>query len=150
MGVPNTHKVHCVQAVGQDKVKVTDTSSEMKTSFRLCRVRNDTTAPMDTSTSEQNLPVDNNTEQQEAMNLMVRHWVIVNYEGEEFPGEVTSIEDSDVEVSVMHRNANVWKWPRPEDKILYSRDKVVHQLLQAIEDNLCSNIFSPFMNVCLD
>ena len=57
---------------------------------------------------------------------MIGEWVIVNYEGEEFPGEVTCIEDSDVEVNVMHRSANAWKWPRPEDKIFYSRDKIVN------------------------
>ena len=49
----------------------------------------------------------------------------MKYEDEEFPGEVTCIEDTDVEVNVMHRSANVWKWPRPEDKIFYSRTQVV-------------------------
>ena len=47
----------------------------------------------------------------------------MKYEGEELPGEVTCIEDSDVDV--MHRSANAWKWPRPEDKIFYSRNKIV-------------------------
>ena len=50
----------------------------------------------------------------------------MKYKGEEFPGEVTCIEDSDVEVNVMHRSANSWKWPRPKDKIFYSRNKIVH------------------------
>ena len=48
----------------------------------------------------------------------------MKYEGEVFPGEVTCIEDSDVEVKVMHTRANAWKWPRPEDKIFYSRNKI--------------------------
>ena len=52
-------------------------------------------------------------------------WVIVKYEGEEFPGEVTCIEDSDVEVNIMHRSANYWKWPKHENKIFYSRNKIV-------------------------
>ena len=38
MGVPNTHKVHCVQAVGLENVKVADVSNEMETSFRMCRI----------------------------------------------------------------------------------------------------------------
>ena len=35
-------------------------------------------------------------------NLTIGLWVIVKYADEEYPGEVTSIEDSDMEVSVMH------------------------------------------------
>ena len=49
----------------------------------------------------------------------------MKYDGEEFPGDVTCIEDSDVEVNVMHKSANSWKWLRPEDKIFYSRNKIV-------------------------
>ena len=60
-----------------------------------------------------------------ALNLTIGLWVIVKYEGEEFPGEVTCMEDSDVEANVMHRSANSWKWPRPEDKIFYSRNEIV-------------------------
>ena len=39
MAVPQTHKVHCIQAFGADLVKVTDTSSEMDTGFNTCRIR---------------------------------------------------------------------------------------------------------------
>ena len=74
--------------------------------------------PAATSTSKHDIPV-------EALNLSIGQWVLVSYEGNEFPGEVTSMDDSDIEVNVMHRSANAWKWPRPEDKIFYSRDKVV-------------------------
>ena len=35
LAVPGTHKVHCIQASGSDKVKVADISSEIGTSFRL-------------------------------------------------------------------------------------------------------------------
>ena len=66
-----------------------------------------------------------------ALNLTTGLWVVVKYAGEEFPGEVTCIEDSDVEVNVMHRSANTWKWPRPEDKIFYSRNNVV-RVMQAM------------------
>ena len=33
--------------------------------------------------------------------------------------------DIHVEVNIMHRSANSWKWPKPEDKIFYSRNKIV-------------------------
>ena len=48
---------YSVQVAGQDKVEVADTSSEMEIFFRLCCIHNDTTAPMDNSISEQNIPV---------------------------------------------------------------------------------------------
>ena len=35
LAVPGTHKVHCIQASGSDKVKVADIFSEMDTGFRL-------------------------------------------------------------------------------------------------------------------
>ena len=44
---------------------------------------------------------------------------------EEYPGEVTSIEDSDIDVSVMHKSVNAWKWPRSEDKIFYPATQIV-------------------------
>ena len=40
-------------------------------------------------------------------------------------GEVTSIEDSDIKVSVMHKNVNAWKWSRPEDEMLYPATQIV-------------------------
>ena len=131
MGVPNTHKVHCVQAVGLENVKVADVSNEMETSFRMCHIRNDNTTlvatpaatPAATSTSKHDIPV-------EALNLSIGQWVLVSYEGNEFPGEVTSMDDSDIEVNVIHRSANAWKWPRPEDKnyiLLKGQSSTCHQ-----------------------
>ena len=38
---------------------------------------------------------------------------------------MTSIEDSDIEVSVMHESVNAWKWPRPEHKIFYPATQIV-------------------------
>ena len=60
-----------------------------------------------------------------ALKFTVGQWVVVKYEVEDFPGEVTRIENSDVEVNVMHRSANAWKWPKLQDKIYYSRDKIM-------------------------
>ena len=71
-------------------------------------------------TAPQDSPVGN--EAQTTLNLSTGQWVVVNYDGEKFPGEVTCIDDSDVEVNVMYRSAYAWKRPRPEDKIFYSRN----------------------------
>ena len=58
-------------------------------------------------------------------NLTIGLWVIIKYADEEYPGEVISIEDSDIEVSVMHKSVNAWKWPRPKDKIFYPATQIV-------------------------
>ena len=49
----------------------------------------------------------------------------MKYDGEELPGEVTGIEKSDLQVNVMHRSANAWKWPRSEDKIFYPSNNIL-------------------------
>lgn len=117
MAVPQTHKVHCIQALGADKVKVADISSEIEKCSRVCQIHSP-------SMTEQNSPIED--EAQPTLNLSIRQWVAVKYDGEKFPGEVTCIDNSDIEVSVMHRSANAWKWPRAEDKIFYSRNEIVH------------------------
>ena len=123
MAVPQTLRVHCIQAFGANEVKVADISSEIEESFRVCRIRNSSITPLTNSMTEQDSPIEDVT--QPALNLSIGVWVVVKYDDEEFPGEVTCIEDSDIEVNVMHRSANAWKWPRPEDKIFYSRDQIV-------------------------
>ena len=35
MAVPQTHRVHCIQASGADEVKVADTSNEIEKCFRV-------------------------------------------------------------------------------------------------------------------
>ena len=123
MAVPQTHRVHCIQAIGADEVKVADASNEIEERFRACRIRN-TTSP-DNSTTEQEPPIEDHSESQPPALDLTGLWVIVKYDSQEFPGEVTRIEELDVEVNVMHRSANAWKWPRPEDKIFYSRNNIV-------------------------
>ena len=105
-----------------------DTSSEIEKCFRVCRIRSTHVIPPSTSTTEGDSSVADNTQpdpQQPILNLRVGQWVVVKYEEEEFPGEVTRIENSDVEVNVMQRSANAWKWPRSEDKIFYSTSNIV-------------------------
>ena len=113
MAVPRTHRVHCVQASGVDEVKVADTSNEIEKCFRVCRICNTNVTPPTNSTTEQDFPIENDAQPQlPVLNLTIGLWVIVKYEGEEFPGVVvTCIDDSDIEVNIMHRSANTWKRP---------------------------------------
>jgi len=61
-----------------------------------------------------------NKEAQE-LSLTVRLWVVVKYD--EFPREITSIDD--IEVNALTKSAKTWKWPTPEDKLLYNKKDVL-------------------------
>ena len=39
----------------------------------------------------------------------VGDWVVVQYDGEEYPGEVTAVSTEDVTVSVLHRSGGYFK-----------------------------------------
>ena len=89
MAVPQTHRVHCIQASGADEVKVADTSNEIEKCFRVCRIRNTNVTPQTNSTTEQDSPIEVDAYPQlPVLNLTIGLWVIVKYEGEEFPEEV--------------------------------------------------------------
>ena len=89
MAVPQIHKVHCIQTSGADEVRVADISSEIEKCSRVCRIRK-------SSVTEQDSPIED--EVQPTLNLSMGQWVVVNYDGEMFPGEVTHIDNSDIEV----------------------------------------------------
>lgn len=66
--------------------------------------------------------------QQSCSFYKIGQWVVVDYDGKKYPGEVTAlhIEAELVEVSVMHSKfGQTWAWPVKEDKILYSLDRIV-------------------------
>ena len=60
MAVPQTHRVHCVQASGADQVKVADTSNEIDKYFRICRICQTITPPTQSATGEDS-PLDDQT-----------------------------------------------------------------------------------------
>ncbi len=118
MAVPQMYKVHSIQASDADKVTVVaDTSNEIDIS---CQTRNTVVTPPTNLTIEQESPIENespieseppikdNTTQPQlpALILTIGQWVFVKYENEEFPSEVTTVEDIDVEMNVLHRSAN--------------------------------------------
>ena len=123
VAVPRTHRLHCIKPLGADKVKVADTSDEKDENFRVCQIRKPTvTEPVPLMNSQNS---GNLVTPPAVLNLTIGQWVVVKYEGNEFPGEVACIEESDVEVNVMHRSVNAWKWPRIEDKIFYPKRNVL-------------------------
>ncbi|KAG8184845.1 hypothetical protein JTE90_012093 [Oedothorax gibbosus] len=60
--------------------------------------------------------------------IKIGEWVLVQYDGEHYPGEVKAIENNDYSVSVMIKAGRNWKWPSNEDKNFYSNDKIVKKL----------------------
>ena len=91
-----------------------DTYSEMDTDFRLCLIRKSSiTAPEDLSNAQE-------------ITLTVGLWVVAKYDNDENPGEITSIDDDDIEVNVMARSARAWKWPTPEDRLFYDKKDILH------------------------
>ena len=71
-------------------------------------------------------PVKDNL-QADSTTLKVGQWVVVNYDGIEFPREVTTCE-TDVQVSVMHRSGNAWRWPTNPDEIFYEHQSILQKI----------------------
>ena len=52
------------------------------------------------------------------LNVSVGDWVIVEYDGKQYPGEVKNVSVDGVQVSVMHRTFQQnWKWPEKPDAV---------------------------------
>lgn len=51
--------------------------------------------------------------------------VIVEYEGEQCPGQVKTVDDDGAFVSCMTRCGLSWKWPEKPDCIFYPMDKII-------------------------
>ena len=62
----------------------------------------------------------------------------MSYKGERYPGEITSSDNQDVEVKVMHKSGIEWKWPTYEDKIFFYKveDIIMKITLPEAEDSL--------------
>ena len=67
-----------------------------------------------------------NNESHESLSTGIGDWVLVCYDKDNFPGEITQvIGELDFEVNVIHRSGGVyWKWPLKEGKILYRKEDI--------------------------
>jgi len=71
------------------------------------------------------MPLDNVEDMQ---TLKENDWVLVKYDEKTYPGTVTAVVGSEVEVSVMEPAGKFWKWPVKADKIFYTRDNVLQHI----------------------
>ena len=125
--LPGTQQLHFIKPHGSDKLQVSDITDAGQ--FQIYQIRR--------SQQEQEQPPshvnDTTPEQEDSIfdpsppeQLNVGEWVVVCYEGEKFPGEITSTssENQDVEVRVMHKSGSGWKWPTRDDKIFYKVEDI--------------------------
>ena len=73
------------------------------------------------SHAEDNSPDPLDSDTTTRLSLSVGQWVLVRYDGLEFPGEVTACGETDAKVNVMHASGSAWKWPTNPDMIFYER-----------------------------
>ena len=88
------------------------------------------TLPNSTSETDEN-KYQHNNEDQESLSSGIGDWVLVCYDGDNFPGEITQvIGEFDFEVNVMHRSGGVY-WQCPllkEGKIFYHKQNIIKKL----------------------
>ena len=139
VAVPRTHQTHCFKTSGKEKLMVADIS--MSTAFRIVRIRkassdnqeesgdeSDEKSDKEDSHMEDDSPDPPDSDATTRLTLSVGQWVLVRYDGLEFPGEVTSCSETDAEVNVMHRSGSAWRWPTNPDKIFYERANILRQI----------------------
>lgn len=113
LAVPKTHQMHCIIPHGPDKVMVGKTSDARE--FFLVPIRHS-----DDSKSE------SGAEEGETLeNSRIGQWVVVKYDGCNFPGKITDCVADELKVNVMHKSGRYWKWPRVADNIFYKEEDVV-------------------------
>ncbi|WAR02440.1 hypothetical protein MAR_008998 [Mya arenaria] len=57
---------------------------------------------------------------------LIGQYIVVEYDGLPYPGEVLDVDEEDLEVKVMHKiGKNRFFWPLLDDTLWYHKDKVV-------------------------
>ena len=122
LAIPNTQKLHCIRANNVEQLEVSIVSSDE--SFSLVNIFK---VPEDTESESWESQL--NPIFKSDIQIDIGDWVLVHYQGSNFPGEVTGIYGLDFQVNVVHKSGNVfWKWPLKEDKILYEMQSVLAKL----------------------
>ena len=125
--VPGTYQVHCVKSHGSDSVQVSDITDGGEA--RVCVIRTTTTQEEQSELDEQedkDKEEEDEQEEEEETEIQVGQWVVVLYDGIEYPGEVRSIDsNTGVQVNVMHKSGSCWKWPQSRDMIYYKKSNIL-------------------------
>ena len=78
----------------------------------------------------------NNAEGSNKKDVAAGEYIIVEYDGQQFPGKVTSVESEGAVVTTLTKcKRNGWRWPQTKDEILCEWDDIVKARPQAIPLN---------------
>jgi len=85
-------------------------------------------------------------EEEEETDIQVGQWVVVLYDGIEYPGEVRSINsNAGVQVNVMHKSGSFLKWPQSRDMIYYKKSDILRIFSAPVAAGHCGQFtFSDF------
>ena len=122
--IPGTHKIHFIRpASDKHKVVIAETSDDKE--LKIVRIRKPNVPEVSSDEDEAS-----NGSQTDSQNTKpsIGQWVLVSYDHKDYPGEVTAVEDGDIEVNVMHKSGGAWKWPVKADKIFYPAESIVKRL----------------------
>ena len=65
----------------------------------------------------------------------MRDFVVVDYDGDLYPGEVLALHNGDYWVNTMHPIEEIpgmYKWPNPVDQLLYKSNKVIKKIREPL------------------
>ena len=90
--VPQTHKMHCFIPKSSDEIMVAETSDTTQFKVAIIRKLSDTGSPSETEVQSEEEVASEET------SIDLGQWVVVTYDGSQYPGEVISMEDSQFEI----------------------------------------------------
>ena len=130
--IPNTHQIHYVRKSGERSIEtsyVSPFAPNVEVNFKETELFA-STIPLKINpevSAQETLKSKMETAGKE---LQVGNFVIVQYDGEKYPGIITDVhpETGDVHVSVLHKCRGGWHWPTPEDKTWYSLKNVLSSI----------------------
>ncbi|XP_033099238.1 uncharacterized protein LOC117102897 [Anneissia japonica] len=64
----------------------------------------------------------------EKVSWSVGSWVLVEYDGNYYPGRVITKLETETEVECMSRSGPNWKWPARRDVAWYTKEQIIRQL----------------------
>ena len=115
-----THKSFSESAHNSRQPRVSTASDERDS--KLVKILEDAVSDQGEEDQDKHIPM---IETNSNFPISLGDWVLVSYDGQEFPGEVTPTVGLDFEVIVMHKSDNAfWEWPSREDEIFYQRENV--------------------------
>lgn len=73
--------------------------------------------------------------ERQSVNVQEGDWCFVLYDGIKYAGEVITVNQTEVEVTVMIPTGKYWKWPEKVDKIFYPKNSIIEKLSPPIVVN---------------